>query len=946
MYSQRWWFSFPFLIALAVLFFLAWGMSLALSYPYDGITKNYPSGLVSAIDPDSPAEGFLEEDDVILFVNGVALEEAEPFYPTERPGDTAKLTIQRDGKILDIAFPLAEPARDELILRLSPFLVAIIFWAIGVGVQAFKPAQESTGLFFAFFQATALLLIAGVASSFGPPWTSGLVRFLFWVIGPLTLHFHLRFPQTTIFRGQIPIIYMVYFLAIFSGLLYSGFLPIASIDKLSETLQIASRLFMAINFLAVVGLLFYVYRNATTAGVRSKIRIVVLGGVVSLLPLVTLIILPDAIVSQPILPSAFMFFFLGILPLTYGYAIFRYRLIEIEKHVNRGATYILVYSLLVVFYLLFSYGLHNWLPQSPETDPLINTVLVLALATVFFPLHRFIQRIVDTVFYGGWYDYRSAVSQITQGLEQITDLQLLAKTVSERLVETLRLEDVCLFLSDANGDFSTLAVAPTPVRKDRRFASFSPLPRSSLTYLLNMGGVVERNVLREALAGVTLSAQELQLLESEQVYLWVPIIGHGDVLGLLALGPKFGGDVFSGEDMDILRVLSRHLSPIIENIHLVTRLKEYAAQLEKRVAERTEELSEAKKRVEAILASVGEGVIVTDLDDTFMVVNDAFMEQTYYNEAEIIGKKIWTCYDIENPSELQQAIHNTVAGGLVWTGDLVGFRKDGSRYDVQLTVSGLRGEDGQVAGYVGSQRDITHQKELDRLKDLFVSDVSHELRTPTTNIGLYLELLENSPAERRGHYLNVLKEQSRLLVKLVEDILDLSRLATGKNKTIEFVKVDINRVVEQVILAHMPLAEAAGLNLEFIPEKHIASILGEPNQLARLINNLVSNAIHYTLQGSVYVRTSVDNGRVCLEVEDTGIGIEDEDRPHLFERFYRGRNVRQSRIHGTGLGLAIVKEIVDMHDSTIEIHSKPGKGSKFAVRFPVFTGEPWLVKLS
>jgi len=160
------------------------------------------------------------------------------------------------------------------------------------------------------------------------------------------------------------------------------------------------------------------------------------------------------------------------------------------------------------------------------------------------------------------------------------------------------------------------------------------------------------------------------------------------------------------------------------------------------------------------------------------------------------------------------------------------------------------------------------------------------------------------------------------------------------------VKVDINRVVEQVILAHMPLAEAAGLNLEFIPEKHIASILGEPNQLARLINNLVSNAIHYTLQGSVYVRTSVDNGRVCLEVEDTGIGIEDEDRPHLFERFYRGRNVRQSRIHGTGLGLAIVKEIVDMHDSTIEIHSKPGKGSKFAVRFPVFTGEPWLVKLS
>jgi signal transduction histidine kinase len=192
----------------------------------------------------------------------------------------------------------------------------------------------------------------------------------------------------------------------------------------------------------------------------------------------------------------------------------------------------------------------------------------------------------------------------------------------------------------------------------------------------------------------------------------------------------------------------------------------------------------------------------------------------------------------------------------------------------------------------------------------------------------------------------VLKEQSHLLVKLVEDILDLSRLATGKNKTVEFIKVDLNRVAEQVILAHFPLAEAAGLQLVFEPNKELEPILGEPNQLARLVNNLVANAIHYTPEGSVFVRTFEENGQVCLEVEDTGLGIEEEDQPHLFERFYRGRNVRQSRIHGTGLGLAIVKEIVEMHDSTIEIDSEVGKGSRFAVRFPVFTGEPWLVKLS
>ncbi len=586
------------------------------------------------------------------------------------------------------------------------------------------------------------------------------------------------------------------------------------------------------------------------------------------------------------------------------------------------------------------------MPYPANLEPVLNTLIVLVLASIFIPLHRMVQHVVDSAFYGGWYDYRSAISEITQGLEQITDLQVLATTVSERLMETLRLEDVCVFLSDTSGDFSTLAVAPPPGSRTTPRTSFAPLPRSSLSYLLNMGGVVERNVLRETLAGASISAQEMQLLESEQVYLWVPVIGHGNVLGLLALGPKYGGDIFSGEDMDILRVVSRHMAPLIENIHLVTRLRGYAADLEQRVARRTEELSASKKRVEAILASVGEGVIVTDLDGKIQAVNNAFLNQSGYYYEEMDGKSVWNFYQAEFTDNLHDEVRFTVQQDMVWTGDLVSFRKDGSRYDVQLTVAPLRDEGGQITGYVGSQRDITHQKELDRLKDMFVSDVSHELRTPTTNIGLYLDLMDTAPPEKHNHYLKILKEQSRLLVKLVEDILDLSRLSTGKYKTPDFDRVNLNDVTEQVIIAHRPQAEAAGLELYFEPGKNLQAILGEPNQLSRLINNLVSNAIHYTPRGSVVVRTYQNNDSVHLEVRDSGIGIEADDLPHLFERFYRGRSVRQSRIHGTGLGLAIVKEIVDMHDSSITIESEVGKGSTFNVRFPVYVGEPWLVKLS
>jgi signal transduction histidine kinase len=181
-------------------------------------------------------------------------------------------------------------------------------------------------------------------------------------------------------------------------------------------------------------------------------------------------------------------------------------------------------------------------------------------------------------------------------------------------------------------------------------------------------------------------------------------------------------------------------------------------------------------------------------------------------------------------------------------------------------------------------------------------------------------------------------------MKLVEDILDLSRLAIGKTRRIEFTDVDLNKLAEQVIMAHRPLAEASGLELVFEPDINLSPVWGEPNQLARVINNLVANAIHYTAQGGVYVQTYEDNGDVCLDVRDTGMGINTDDQAHIFERFYRGQQVRQTKIHGTGLGLAIVKEIIDLHESEICVKSEVGNGSTFSIRFPLQVKVPWQEK--
>jgi len=226
-------------------------------------------------------------------------------------------------------------------------------------------------------------------------------------------------------------------------------------------------------------------------------------------------------------------------------------------------------------------------------------------------------------------------------------------------------------------------------------------------------------------------------------------------------------------------------------------------------------------------------------------------------------------------------------------------------------------------------------KELDQLKSKFVSNVSHELRTPVANLNLYVSLLGRGSPDRHDHYLTVLKEQAARLSTLIEDILDLTRLERGKATTV-FASVDLNALVEGVMVAHRPWAEGAGLALTCQTAPSLPAVRGDRSQLTQVITNLVANALNYTPAGAVQVSTRMDEARqmACLEVCDTGIGIEPEDVLHLFDRFYRGKRVSQLSIPGTGLGLAIVKEILDLHGGEIAVASRVAEGSTFTVWLP------------
>ncbi len=227
-------------------------------------------------------------------------------------------------------------------------------------------------------------------------------------------------------------------------------------------------------------------------------------------------------------------------------------------------------------------------------------------------------------------------------------------------------------------------------------------------------------------------------------------------------------------------------------------------------------------------------------------------------------------------------------------------------------------------------------QELNSLKSKFVSDVSHELRTPISNLSIYLEMMESGNQEKNERYLNVLREETSRLEKLVTDVLNLSRMEIGAVKE-ELKWVDLNEVASRVVLANQVRAVSHGLEVKFDPGETLPEVWANSDHINQVINNLVGNAINYTSEGSILVDTWLDaeQQRVGLRVKDTGYGIADEDIPHLFERFYRGQQGGQSSIPGTGLGLAITKEIITRHQGSIEVQSKVGVGTTFTIYLPV-----------
>lgn len=408
-----------------------------------------------------------------------------------------------------------------------------------------------------------------------------------------------------------------------------------------------------------------------------------------------------------------------------------------------------------------------------------------------------------------------------------------------------------------------------------------------------------------------------------------PIVIEGDVIGFI--------DLNSAKPYAFTQGHAERLQSFADQAAAAIRNARFYQSLEKLVEARTAELQETAERVKAILNYSPDAILLLDLECRVEMVNPATSEMFGYRPDELHGRSLTLLVEDAYQARLDQMLARVIERAKTDRLEVEARCKDGRIFDADLAVAPVE-QDGCTAGLVCGLRDISALKEVERMKDAFVSNVSHELRTPISSIKLYHELLLKKPA-KQAVYMDRLQRETDRLHHIVESVLFLSRLDQQK-ATLKLVPINLNALAAEYVIDRKPLAEQKSLSLAF-EEIDLPFVRGDKSLLGQVLSILLTNAINYTPSGgqitvSTVVRRAEGKEWVGFAVGDTGPGISFDEQLHLFDRFFRGNAGQQSNIPGTGLGLAIVKEIVEQHGGFVEVQSRgvPGEGTVFQVWLP------------
>ncbi len=360
-----------------------------------------------------------------------------------------------------------------------------------------------------------------------------------------------------------------------------------------------------------------------------------------------------------------------------------------------------------------------------------------------------------------------------------------------------------------------------------------------------------------------------------------------------------------------------------------------------RLLERTNALEETLGQLRAILASIGDGVILEDAQGNFIPLNAA---------AERILEELASNFMIGPLRELPAADAKPGdSANNPWLVDSRRFQVGNKVLSAHSAI--VRNEEGQRLGTVIVLRDVSAEVEAERLKDAFIAHVSHELRTPLTAIRGYSNLLlvgaGGQLSDQQKSFLQTIAHHTEALIAMIGSLLDFSEMEAGGRLALRKRSMSIVSLAEEVAREWQPRIEENGLNFRTEISDHLPPITADSERLRWAIINLLRNASQYTPQGgTITLRISAQDNWLVLEVADTGVGIPPEIQKHLFTRFYRGIPTADDTVRGLGLGLYITRAIVEAHGGQIQVASAPGAGSTFTIYLPLQTeaqreNKPW-----
>jgi PAS domain S-box-containing protein len=359
---------------------------------------------------------------------------------------------------------------------------------------------------------------------------------------------------------------------------------------------------------------------------------------------------------------------------------------------------------------------------------------------------------------------------------------------------------------------------------------------------------------------------------------------------------------------------------------------------------------ETQALLAAIVASSDDAIVSKTLDGVITSWNAGAERLFGYTSAEAVGRSITLIIPTERLSEEDMILSQLRRGERVEHFETVRQAKDGRLIDISVTISPIRNSEGKVIGASKVARDITAQKaaerallEADRRKDEFLAMLAHELRNPLAPIRNAVQIIraQSLAVPKLQWARDVIDRQVQQMTRLVDDLLDVSRISQGKF-TLRRERVELTAVVSVAVEASRPLIEKWGheLTVTIPPEPMLLD--ADPARLSQVLLNLLNNAAKYTKQGGhIGLTAECDGGAVVLRVTDTGIGIPAEMLPRVFEMFTQVDDSLDRAQGGLGIGLTLVQRLVELHGGTVAAHSAgPGQGSEFVVRLPLPSPEP------